>query len=503
MLESILPVLVNNWPLALSVLVIGYLLSNYFNHGLNKYPGPFLAKFTNWWRFLDVYGRRPDITHLKLHREHGDVVRLGPNSLSFANPRALKTIYGLNKGFTKSGFYPVQQAVKDGKRLPSLFSTTDESYHANLRRSVNNAFSMSTLVQYEPGVNETIEVFLDQTDRLYANPNRVCDFAEWLQYFAFDVIGQITYSKRHGFLDRNEDVDGMIGYLGKLFGYVAPVSLWSLLLTKLAAYKGIQVGQMPWIDLLFLKNPLVLMLDKLGVKLFAFPITKFAFARMSERLSEIKAQGREKGTNKPDLLSMFLKAQTDRPEFMTDERVLTMAVSMAFAGSETTAISLAAVFYYLLRNPRCYEKLMNELNEAVKEGKIENRPSGAVSWSESQNLPYLDACIKEAFRMHPAAGLPLERITPPQGLEIDGHFIPGGTIVGCNAWVIHKREEVFGAQVDSYIPERWLDAGKEQLKEMNGTLFQFGAGARTCIGKNISLLEMYKLVPSFLRRFEV
>jgi hypothetical protein len=101
MLESILPVLVNNWLLALSVLVIGYLLSNYFNHGLNKYPGPFLAKFTNWWRFLDVYGRRPDITHLKLHREHGDVVRLGPNSLSFANPRALKTIYGLNKGFTK------------------------------------------------------------------------------------------------------------------------------------------------------------------------------------------------------------------------------------------------------------------------------------------------------------------------------------------------------------------------------------------------------------------
>ncbi len=99
---------------------------------------------------------------------------------------------------------------------------------------------MSQLVQYEPGVNETIEIFLDQTDRLYAKPNRVCDFAEWLQYFAFDVsvfletesyqmlsapqvIGQITYSKRHGFLERNEDVDGMIGYLGKLFSYVAPV----------------------------------------------------------------------------------------------------------------------------------------------------------------------------------------------------------------------------------------------------------------------------------------
>ena len=260
---------------------------------------------------------------------------------------------------------------------------------------------------------------------------------------------------------------------------------------------------MPWLDLLFLKNPFVLLLDRLGVKVLAFPIAVFAQQRMKERLVEMEAQGIEKATEKPDLLSMFLKAQRDRPDFMTDHRVLTMAISMAFAGSETTAISLAAVFYFLLRNHRCYQKLMQELNEAVGEGRLADCPTGTVTWAESQQLPYLDACIKEAFRMHPAAGLPLERITPPQGIDIDGTFVPGGTIVGCNAWVIHKREDVFGAQIDSYVPERWLDAGKEQLMEMNGTLFQFGAGSRTCIGKNISLLEMYKLIPAFLRRFEV
>lgn len=257
-----------------------------------------------------------------------------------------------------------------------------------------------------------------------------------------------------------------------------------------------------------MKNPLILLLDRLGVKLFAFPITIFAKSRMSERLTEIeenRAQGKEESTGRADLLSMFLKAKADRPEFMTDDRVLVMAVSMAFAGSETTAISLAAVFYYLLRYPHCYHKLMNELDSAVTEGRIENRPNGAVSWTESQNLPYLDACIKEAFRMHPAAGLPLERVTPPQGIEIDGEFIPGGTIVGCSAWVIHKRQDVYGMayDVDSYVPERWLEATKEQLKEMNGNMLQFGSGSRTCIGKNISLLEVYKLVPSFLRRFEV
>ena len=51
---------------------------------------------------------------------------------------------------------------------------------------------MSQLVQYEPGVTECIEVFLDQTEKLFAKPERVCDFAEWLQYFAFDVGGKTS-----------------------------------------------------------------------------------------------------------------------------------------------------------------------------------------------------------------------------------------------------------------------------------------------------------------------
>jgi hypothetical protein len=101
MAESITKVLFHHWPLILLFVSISYLLKNRFNRGLNKYPGPFLASLTNWWRFWDVYKRRPEVTHIKLHAKHGDVVRLGPNVLSFANPNALKTIYGLNKGFTK------------------------------------------------------------------------------------------------------------------------------------------------------------------------------------------------------------------------------------------------------------------------------------------------------------------------------------------------------------------------------------------------------------------
>lgn len=188
---------------------------------------------------------------------------------------------------------------------------------------------------------------------------------------------------------------------------------------------------------------------------------------------------------------------------MTARQVLSSCTGMIFAGSETTAISLSAIFYNLVKHPRVYSALMSELDTAASTGKIAPRSNCKVSWSEAQQLPYLDACIQESFRLHPAAGLMLERIVPAQGITIVDTFVPGGTIVGCNAWVLHRRPEIFGEDVDVFRPERWLEASPEKLREMRATMFQFGAGARTCLGRNISLLEVYKLVPAFLRNFEI
>lgn len=91
-----------HWPVVLVVCTAAWLLSNKFHAGLNKYPGHWAAGWTNLWRLADVWGREPQRTHLELHRKHGDIVRLGPNVLSFADPQAIKTIYGLNKKMTKA-----------------------------------------------------------------------------------------------------------------------------------------------------------------------------------------------------------------------------------------------------------------------------------------------------------------------------------------------------------------------------------------------------------------
>ena len=89
------------WPILIGVSLIAYLVNNKLYKGLHKYPGHWAAGYTNWWRFFDVLNRKTEQTHIELHRKYGDVVRLGPDVLSFADPKAIKTIYGLNKGMVK------------------------------------------------------------------------------------------------------------------------------------------------------------------------------------------------------------------------------------------------------------------------------------------------------------------------------------------------------------------------------------------------------------------
>lgn len=82
-------------------LVMIYFTRNYFTPGVCAVPGPFCAKISNVWRFLDVANGSAEATLYKLHKRHGDYVRLGPNVVSVRNLDALKTIYGINKGYTK------------------------------------------------------------------------------------------------------------------------------------------------------------------------------------------------------------------------------------------------------------------------------------------------------------------------------------------------------------------------------------------------------------------
>ena len=153
----------------------------------------------------------------------------------------------------------------------------------------------------------------------------------------------------------------------------------------------------------------------------------------------------------------------------------------SFAGSDTTAIAIRAVLYYLMKTPKAYNKLMEEIDAADHDGRL-SRPH--IKYSEAVHLPYLVACCKEAMRMHPSIALCMPRVVPAGGRVIAGWFLSAGTKVGINPAVLHRNKDMFGLDADVYNPDRWLD-DPEMASEMDHHMLHFGAGSRPCIGKNV------------------
>jgi len=262
---------------------------------------------------------------------------------------------------------------------------------------------------------------------------------------------------------------------------------------------------MPFLDRLLLKNPIRKWMSARGM-IRGTPVAHFAMRRIAETKARTEKEVLETDTreDKPrrDFLSRFQEAHDKDPDFIHQDRVLALTVANMIAGSDTTAISLRAIFHNLLRNPEKLAKLRAELDDAVVKCGIQGRDE-LLAWNDVRELPYLSAVINESLRAHPAVGLPLERITPTSGLHIGDMYLPSGTNIGCSAWTLHLDEQIWGSDPERWRPERWIDATASQKSEMKNSLFSFGAGSRTCIGKNISYLEMYKLVPALLREFDV
>jgi cytochrome P450 len=156
-----------------------------------------------------------------------------------------------------------------------------------------------------------------------------------------------------------------------------------------------------------------------------------------------------RGSDHRDMLRALMDVKEQKPGEFDDNGVLSMAASNIFAGSDTTGISIGAVLYNLCKNPDCKEKLVREIKDAIQhEG---------LSWTENMPLkighamPYLQACIYEALRLHPAVGMSLPRVVPQEGFEIDGTFIPAGVSLSfgldqspTNTNTDHRRRQSLG-----------------------------------------------------------
>jgi cytochrome P450 len=148
--------------------------------------------------------------------------------------------------------------------------------------------------------------------------------------------------------------------------------------------------------------------------------------RLRNFASQAIENRKTRGSDHDDILDKLFAVQKEKPDEMTDANVLSMVTSNIFAGSDTTAISTRAIIYYLLKNPDCKKKLVEELDTKKEEGQL----SEPISLEQTKNMPYLQACLHEGLRCHPAVGMSLPRVTPCGGIDVDGRYIPGGVCIG-------------------------------------------------------------------------
>ena len=456
--------------------LIVFVASVRLRRGLHSVPGPFWASVSPLDRFLTVARGHQYETHLKYHEQYGPLVRIGPNHVSFSDADALSTVYSITTKFYKSDFYKLFDAKTPLGDLPTVFSIRNETGHRNLKRPVANAYSMGTMVELEPLTDICIRIL---EEKLVGLQGRDIDFGTWLHWYAFDVVTSITFSNRLGFMEQEKDVEGIIEAIeGRLM------------------YNSV-IGQVPYLNRVLLGNRLVEYLANFIPSLARLNKARYIAQFAAKQLDRYQSKDTA-NIDYRDMLDRF-KRHKDGVEVMSDKELLSHAASNVFAGSDTTAISLRSMFYYLCKNTTAYRNLVAEIDDTENQGKL----SDPITFAESNQMPYLQATMKEAMRMHPAVGLLLERVVPEGGVTIAGKHLPPGTIVGANPWVVARDKIVYGEDANAFRPERWLEADAASLKLMDRNYLAFGAGARTCLGKNISLMEMSKLVPQILRKWKV
>ena len=162
------------------------------------------------------------------------------------------------------------------------------------------------------------------------------------------------------------------------------------------------------------------------------------------------------------------------------------------AGSDTTVTALRATLLFIITNPKVYHKVQDELDRnAAAHGSVDE--SVIVSDTQTGNLVYLRACIRESIRVMPPAFAMLQKQVPLEGDTIDGRFVPGGTRIGTCVYGIVRSKEIFGEDADLFRPERWLEADAERLKRMTTAAdIVFGSGRYHCLGKTVAMFELRK-----------
>ncbi|KAG0240450.1 hypothetical protein BGW41_006971 [Actinomortierella wolfii] len=256
-----------------------------------------------------------------------------------------------------------------------------------------------------------------------------------------------------------------------------------------------------------------------AVREFNTMVDKLIQERKQILMDEIASHGGQfseepdAASQKKDMLTMLLVDQL-QGSGVDDLQMRHDVFTAIFAGHETTSAALSWTFYQLARYPDIQTRLRNEVRQMFEEC------DGTPSFDQLNNLPYLNAVVKESLRLWSPIPLNL-RVSVhddwlPRGNGQDPLFVPAGTSLHLPMFILHRDPKIWGPDALRFRPERWLSTATTTeglaktkspcppISPPNGLCyFPFYHGKRSCIGNKMATLEMKVHIAQLVSKFEM
>ncbi|KAH8592880.1 cytochrome P450 [Bisporella sp. PMI_857] len=456
---------IENFPLVAAA-VIGWVLSllvyRRFLSPIAHVPGPALASVTRIWHMYAIYTGKQNLTFLDLHEKHGHFVRIAPNEVSVTHPEAIKKLI-LTPQY-KGNWYGIAR-VPD-KRFRFALSVLDPKEKVEMSKQLASAYTMSNVLRSEEQISTLISKLLGWVSN-YADTKRPMDLDKFITFTAFDIVGQLVFSKEFGFLEQGIDIDDTIHLQLGFNCYVAIA------------------GFIQWLHFLLVANPLVTYLDIIPTNLLV---------KTSNRALKERSANPEVGF---DFLAHWLKTHKANPKKLSYKDVQAATMANIGAGSDTISCALQSFVYHMIRHPNAWTRVRAEIDAAQQEGLCQD---AVISYADAQKLSFLQACIKEALRIFHPVTMGTQRVVPKEGIVIGVKPFPAGTTLSLNTFSMNLSTDVWGPDARVFNPDRWIEG---DTLEMTKKFLPFSGGIGVCVGQNLAKIELSKILSTLVRDYDI
>ncbi|KAJ0416599.1 hypothetical protein BJY00DRAFT_316716 [Aspergillus carlsbadensis] len=439
-----------------------------------RFPGPKLAAVTFWYEFYyDVVQRGQYFRQIdKMHQRYGPIVRVNPFELHVQDPEFYPVLY---TGPTRRR-HKWPWAARMFGNSTSAFSTVAHDHHRIRRAALNPLFSRTAIQRMTPRIQDRLQQLCHRLDDMYSTA-RVFDLGLAFTVFAADVITEYCFGRT---LDLVHSPDFAADWVEMV---AAPSELSHL------------VKQCPWIVPVFRHFPQQMVrLIAPGVALL-YEIQD----RMSRQIQPLADRKQIGQSSHPLTVFDTLLVGDLPPAEKTVTRLKGEGQTLIGAGTLTTGNALKTIVFHVLDNPNILHNLRAELDTALSTTDPLTMPDPTT---QLERLPYLTACINEGLRLAYGVTHRLQLIAE-EPLQCCGMEIPAGTPVGMTSIFMHDNPAVFPSP-RTFRPERWLEMDSETRGKVMGRNFvPFSKGSRMCLGMHLAYAELYLVLATVFRRYEV